>query len=567
MSTFDMEFGEVYKVNEGGSGLTPEQEAEIAANTEARHTHQNHEALDLLGTYEADGESDGMPLFNGTPLWTNSHGSVVTDIRQTATGETKIKFRRYADFEMPVEEYTIKTPKATSELENDSGFITAKDIPQGNFSQFIEEISESVNLYQPQPVEAFLDNHSLASSGAIQEATKLNYFLTPQIPVEPNTTYTVTGQQWEKVETALASKAKGRAYTESGEIIGDANSYIEFVQNKDESWTFTTPDTASYILLACYKDPFGQGNTASIDLIAPVFNSSFMIVKGTELPSEYEPFGEVSYRLKDIDIPLNSVNLENIGENGLPIFAPLAGKTIVNFGDSIFGNAQPPNDISTFLAEKLGATVYNCGFGGCRMTTTHTTPEYNAFSMVNLADAIVSGDFTLQNNAVNSTEVTLNNSIKANCARLQTIDFSKVDIITIAYASNDFKGVVLDNEDNPLDTSKFAGALRYSIEKLLTAYPNLRIFVLSAAWRFYIDENNEYTDDSNTYTNNIDLTIKDYNAKLKEVAEEYNLPFVDDYNIGIGKFNRYQYFNANDGAHHKEEGRRLIAEHLAKHLY
>lgn len=476
------------------------------------------------------------------------------------------------DYSIKDETARNSIPTDISQLNNDSGFITAEDIPEipdipeSDFSQFVEEISGSANLYQPRSADEFIDNHSLAANGTIQENTKQFYFLTPQIPVAPNTTYTITGTQWVGVEVSLASKGKGRAYTDSGEIIGDATSYIEFVQNEDESWTFTTPDNASYMLLACYKNPFRQGNTASVDVIAPIFNSSFMLVKGTELPEEYEPYGDVKYKLKNILLPDQSVSVENVADETLPMFAPLAGKTIVNFGDSIFGNAQPPNDISTFLAEKTGATVYNCGFGGCRMTL-HPTAEYAAFSMINLADAIVSGDYTLQNNAVNSTEVTLNNSIKANFARLQTIDFSNVDIITIAYGSNDFKGVTLDNEENLLDTTTFGGALRYSIETLLATYPNLRIYVLSTTWRFYIDDNNEYTDDSNTYTNNLGLTVREYNAKLKEVAEEYNLPYVDDYNIGIGKHNRSYYFGTTDPAHHLETGRRLIASHLAKELY
>ena len=239
----------------------------------------------------------------------------------------------------------------------------------------------------------------------------------------------------------------------------------------------------------------------------------------------------------------------------------------MNFGDSIFGQAQPPNDVSTFLAKKTGATVYNCGFGGCRMSQ-HGTAEYNAFSMFNVANAVSSGDFTLQENAVASTEVTLSDAIKANFARLKTVDFSKVDIVTIAYSTNDWNGsVALDNEENLYDTATIGGALRTSIETLLTAYPNARIFVLSTTWRFWHDDNNVYTEDSDTRTNSIGLKLADYNTKLKEVAEEYNLPFVDDYNIGINKFNRTQYFSATDGTHHQIEGRKLIASRLAKELY
>lgn len=269
-----------------------------------------------------------------------------------------------------------------------------------------------------------------------------------------------------------------------------------------------------------------------------------------------------------VEIPNLIVPMDAIANSDILVRGalPLMGKTIVNFGDSIFGNAQPPTDISTFLAEKTGATVYNCGFGGCRMSP-HPTAEYHAFSMYKLANAISTGDFTEQENAVNSTTVTLNNAIKSNFATLKTIDFSKVDIVTIAYGANDFNGALLDNAENPLDTTTFGGALRYSIEKLLTSYPHLRIFVLSTTWRFWINESNEYVDDTNTHTNGLGKLIADYNAQLKAVAEEYNLPFVDDYNIGIGKFNRSYYFNDNDGAHHKTTGRNAIAEHLAKNLW
>lgn len=268
--------------------------------------------------------------------------------------------------------------------------------------------------------------------------------------------------------------------------------------------------------------------------------------------------------LTEEDVPADAkATGEKIAE--VKSYLPLYGKTIVNFGDSIFGNAQPPVDISTFLAEKSGATVYNCGFGGCRMTP-HPTAEYDAFCMYNLADAITTRDFSKQNEAVASGN--LAERYNVGLERLKSIDFSKVDIVTIAYGANDFSGygVSLDNEENALDITAFGGALRYSIEKILTAYPNLKIFVMSIAYRFWTNENNEYVDDTNNHANNYGKYTRDYNAKLKEVASEYNLPYVDDYNIGIGKFNRYQYFNANDGAHHKEEGRKLIAEHLATAL-
>lgn len=433
------------------------------------------------------------------------------------------------------------------------------EIPESDFSRFIEETAASVNLYPP-TTEGWTDNASIKSDGSEIPNANGAYCITPPIYVLPNTTYTVKPVPWGN----LADANRGRAYNESGMALVR----LSWIENADGTVSFTTPENTSYVRFTVYKTNFDNSSSSltDINIIIPIFNSTFMLVEGDTAPEEYEPYGEGKYRLKDIEIPLKSVNLENIGEKGLPIFAPLAGKKIANFGDSIFGNARPPEDVSTYLAEKTGAEVLNCAFGGCRMAIHNQLGHWNAFTMVNLAQAIASGDYTVQDEALNYDDRT--SYAEEPLSVIKSTDFSTVNILTIAYGANDFtSNISLDNTENPYDTTTLAGALRTSVESLLTAYPNLRIFILSSTYRFYIDDNNEYTEDSNTRTNGNNVTISEFNAKLKEVAEEYNLPFIDNYNIGIGKFNRYQYFNANDGAHHKETGRKLIAEHLAKELY
>ena len=249
-------------------------------------------------------------------------------------------------------------------------------------------------------------------------------------------------------------------------------------------------------------------------------------------------------------------------------FKPLLDKTIVNFGDSIFGNARPPDDISTYLANLTGATVHNCGFGGCRMSY-HPSANYDAFSMTKLADAVANNDFSLQEAAVTSIEGDKVPGYFADGVEvLKSIDFSKVDIITIAYGANDFNGVTLDNESNPISTRTFAGALRYSIETILAAYPHIRIFVCSPTYRFWMDSNYAFTEDSDTKMGGAYYLTTDIVKKAKEVAEEYKLPYIDNYySLGINKFNRVQYFPTTDGAHHNVNGRKLIAEHIAKGLF
>lgn len=258
-----------------------------------------------------------------------------------------------------------------------------------------------------------------------------------------------------------------------------------------------------------------------------------------------------------------------VGGGGITVNAnkKLAGKVVVNFGDSIFGKRRPPDDISTELAKITGATVHNCGFGGCHMSN-HFMVTYSAFSMCNLADSIASGDWTTQDAAIADTS---SNAVPSyfsdGLAILKGLDFNDVDIITIAYGTNDFTSAdKLDDTDNRLDTNTFAGALRYSIETLLTAYPHLKIFVCSQTYRFWMADG-AFVDDSDTHTNDNGVKLTDFVVKTKEVAEQYHLPYIDNYNVGFNKFNRGYYFSATDGTHPLTVGCHLIARRMANDMY
>lgn len=244
---------------------------------------------------------------------------------------------------------------------------------------------------------------------------------------------------------------------------------------------------------------------------------------------------------------------------------PFLGKKIVNFGDSIFGQTRPPKDVSTYIADKTGATVYNAGFGGCEMST-HADSNYNPFSMCNLADAIASDTWTTQESAASASGMPA--YFAETVTMLKSLDFSTIDIITISYGTNDW------NNSSPLDNggnsnmAYFADALRHSIETLLTAFPQLRIFICTPIYRWWMDSQGQFTDDSNTRVNQTTNTkLTDFVAKTIEVAEEYQLPYINDYEIGMNKFNRSYYFYPTDGTHPKPEGNKLIADNIANKIY
>jgi len=244
------------------------------------------------------------------------------------------------------------------------------------------------------------------------------------------------------------------------------------------------------------------------------------------------------------------------------------GKKIVNFGDSLFGNFRDTNDttdksISKMIADKTGATVYNCGFGGCRMS--YHSQYWRAFSMYALADAITTGVWAEQDNAIQASPSGMPSYFADTLAMLKTIDFDKVDYITIGYGTNDYTGgVFIDYRSGLEEYQYFNGALEYSIRKILTAYPHIRIAVISPCWRWFI-ENGEYSysSDDEQSKNTRDLMLTDYVDACKTECEKIHIPYIDTYTtLGLNEWTHLEYFPSNDGTHLNYKGRELRADRI-----
>lgn len=251
----------------------------------------------------------------------------------------------------------------------------------------------------------------------------------------------------------------------------------------------------------------------------------------------------------------NTVRLADYSEISV-YTSPLKGKTIVNFGDSIFANTRPPNDVSTYLAELSGATVYNAAFGGSRMG--QHSGGWDAWSMYRLAHALVNNSYTLQDAALLGEDRPAHAA--DTLAGLKAIDFNTVDYITINHGTNDWSGSnVLDNTGDPDDTTTYLGALRYALKLLTTAFPRLQIAVVSPAWRYFMDESDVYTEDSDTKKNTNNVTLPGFVTGAQSAASEFHCMYIDCYNIGINRHNRAAYFLPDDGTHHNQTGRQRIA--------
>lgn len=53
----------------------------------------------------------------------------------------------------------------------------------------------------------------------------------------------------------------------------------------------------------------------------------------------------------------------------------------------------------------------------------------------------------------------------------------------------------------------------------------------------------------------------------KTVAANLHIQVIDVYNCGINRFNYSRYFPSNDGTHHNENGRRYLADFIAKGIF
>ena len=234
---------------------------------------------------------------------------------------------------------------------------------------------------------------------------------------------------------------------------------------------------------------------------------------------------------------------------------PLAGRKIVVFGDSLIGMTRDQTSVPAYAAAYTGAEVYNVGFGGCRMAK-HPSNGYAAFSMWALADAVATGNYSTQDTQAPSGSDYFASQLDV----LKSIDFTSVDAIVVHYGTNDFAAnVPVDDPENLTSTDTVCGALRYSVQKILSAYPKIRIFLSLPIYRMWESVGAE------SYKNGLGKTLPEYDSAMQTAAEAYNLPIIDGYKrLGINALNDSAF--STDGTHLNDWGRRQFGELIGGYL-
>lgn len=258
---------------------------------------------------------------------------------------------------------------------------------------------------------------------------------------------------------------------------------------------------------------------------------------------------------KNEEIVYSAKHTVTIREDMLPNMRPLAGKKVVVLGDSIIGMTRDSTSVTAYAADYSGADVLNAGFGGCRMSV-HPTNGYAAFSARALADAIATGVWTTQVAQASAGQ----DYFAAQLAALEAVNFAKVDMMVIHCGTNDFTaGVALANSDNDADTATVCGALRYTLRKIMTAYPKIRVYVSLPLYRQWD------TAGAETYTNSLGKTLPEYNAAIEAVAYAFNCPVINGYRaLGINSMNGSAYLS--DGTHLTNHGREAFGNLMGGNL-
>jgi lysophospholipase L1-like esterase len=210
----------------------------------------------------------------------------------------------------------------------------------------------------------------------------------------------------------------------------------------------------------------------------------------------------------------------------------------VQFGTSVtagtgtkYGGAAP-----ALVGDRLDMPAANVAVpGSC--AGVHKIPELSRYSLCYLTDAVVSGDWSKQ------SARTGNVIADAAIARLMTTDFARVTHAGLEYGTNDFHYDRPLGADSDVSDETFRGALNYSIARLRSAYPALKLFLITPAWM-----PTEAGLDGDRNANGCGDFLRDYVDAMAHVAGAHGIPCLDMWRrLGVNAKNVSAF--AADGTH------------------
>lgn len=321
----------------------------------------------------------------------------------------------------------------------------------------------------------------------------------------PGEKYTIFGRIEKVVDTGKIYASYLRFFEETIQMnLSEEISCKSFVANDNGTWG------RAY---ACFQRTDGT-------IAGDNYNVYLYLYQGelTEMPSEnailsivagekYSTDGYLGKTLtgNDADIP---VYVYKTNTDSVEVETDTDG--VIFFGDSILDFSGVP----ALYAKKTGKPIIDCAVGGTRLSGSRdSSNEYYPYDMTNIADAIASGDFSAQ----------INGGKNSQFSTLATATISNYKAIIMGFGTNDFTAKV---PFHGTDITSIEGALKHILTTILTAYPNMRIVVLSTLQYVTVGSGNE----SGVPTHD-DGTVWQMNEIIKSICEsdDYCVPWVDMY--------------------------------------
>lgn len=249
------------------------------------------------------------------------------------------------------------------------------------------------------------------------------------------------------------------------------------------------------------------------------------------------------------------------------------GLTIVAFGNAPFADDRDSNDNLVNMIGKLtGATVYNCSISDSYLASQRPHIDggespMDVYTFYWLATLATRSDVL---NSFHKAAETLGENVPPEAAEvidtLTTLDFNTVDVITVMYDATDYlQGHQMYSDQNRTDIEQFTGNLEAGIEILQSAYPHIRIIVMSPPYAFsdQLDEHGKYiSSDIARYGQDV---LSTYVIKEFDSCAMRSVTFVDHLYGTITEDNAEKYLT--DNLHLNVSGRREIAKRFIYALY
>ncbi|MBQ9437507.1 MAG: hypothetical protein IJU50_04175 [Lachnospiraceae bacterium] len=265
----------------------------------------------------------------------------------------------------------------------------------------------------------------------------------------------------------------------------------------------------------------------------------------------------------DVSFILTPDKLEGHPDDGEDIILFLGNNAITD-GRDFEENGRIPELIEAQTTAKTLNGGVPESLIACDSKVYIDTCPWDAFRLYHVSNALCTGDFSLQERALASDNLTEDQkALYSECLkRLLTFDLKTVDTLVIFYDARDMLNYRPVMEDTGHDIATVCGSLASAIELFQEKYPYIRIVIMSPWHTYAVNESGFY--ESLNYIDYGHGTLPDYLYSIGDVAMMHDVSLIDNYYGTVTELTEMEYLEDNIKLNNK--GREFMANRLINFL-